>query len=179
MIISTQRKPIRIGEILLHQGWVQGQDLEDALNFQKYDEKKRPLGKILIDNGVISKNILYQALAIQFGKQFVDLSQIKIQAKALQAVSKQFAVEHGLIPITIQEGMMLVAIPDPMNLASLKDLECVPGIRDIEIVLATDEDIEKTIKRYYGNPISRLKDEAILKLQSTLRYFISGETSNF
>ena len=179
MLISAQRKPWRIGEILLHQGWVQGQDLEEALSLQKTDEQKRPIGTILVDSGVISKNVLYQALAIQFGKQFVDLGQVNIQPEALQSISRQFALENNLIPIAVKEGMLLVAVPDPLNVAPLKGLERMQGVQDIEIVLATQEDIQETINRYYGSVVVRLKTAVVRKFREMLRYFVAGEISNF
>ena len=146
----NEKKPWMIGEILLQKGWVKQHDLETALSLQKAEDRPVLLGEILVTHGIISQQVLYRALAIQFGKKFVDLSKVKIQPQMLQVVPKYFVLDHHLMPIGIRTDTMLVAVTDPLDVWPLSQLERMAGVQEVEIVLATHEDIEATIQRYYG-----------------------------
>lgn len=181
MIILTQgkSKTLRIGEILLHQGWIKPHELQAALDLQKEDSSKPLIGKILIHYGFISKNILYRALAMQFGKQFIELSKVKIQKQALQVVEKNLAVKYGMMPIMLEEGMLYIAIPDPLDRDVCSMLQQLPGVKSIEVAIAVPEDIHGSINRYYGSRLDRLKMHFKEKAMSVLRYFSIKEMASF
>ncbi len=138
----------RLGEILMQKGWLQWQELETALALQK--NNNRPIGEILLHQGLISQDLLFEALAIQFGKKFVKLKRLKPQAVALQMVPKHFVYEHQVLPLVFDEGQLLLAIPDPLNVWPISMLGKMTGISDIATVLATPADIREAIEQYYG-----------------------------
>lgn len=146
--IVPRRSPWRIGEIMIQKGWVRWKDLEIALELQK--ETKKPVGDILLHQDLITSDILFEALAIQFGKTFVRLSDIKISRQAIEIVPKHFAYEHTIMPVTFQQGELVVAISDPLDVWPLSILERLTGIRDIEALLATPQDIQSALQHFYG-----------------------------
>ncbi len=55
----------KIGEILVHRGYLTWEQLDHALEAQRDDETRRLLGKILVEKGYITHSDLLQALPLQ------------------------------------------------------------------------------------------------------------------
>lgn len=146
---TATREPLwRLGEILVQRGWIQWPELETALELQK--NNNRPIGEILLHQGVISQDTLFEALAIQFGKQFVKIKNLRPQTSAIKMIPKHFVYEHRVMPLVFNEGQLLVAINDPLDMWPMSILEKITGIREIETVLATPNDIQEAIENFYG-----------------------------
>jgi hypothetical protein len=72
-MVTTQRKPKQLGQILLEQGLVTEEHLQRAL--EEHRNTPKSLGRVLIDLGYIHERDLVRALAEQVGLEFVDLPQ--------------------------------------------------------------------------------------------------------
>ena len=138
----------RLGEILVRKGCIQWSDLEDALALQQ--STRRPLGEILIQRGLITPHILFQTLAAQFGKKFLELKSFRIQQEAVQIVPKHFAYEHKIMPLAVHKGVLIIAVSDPVDVWPISVLEKLTGMKDIQTVLSTPQDIEEHILKHYG-----------------------------
>ena len=81
-------EPKPVGEILVADGKISGQDLSEAL------EQQKPLGEILVEQGKVSKKDLSQALAQQkpVGEILVDQGKLA-KAEVNQALKKQVLME--------------------------------------------------------------------------------------
>ncbi len=153
MVDANPNAPVRqfewrIGEIMIQKGWIRWPDLEMALEVQK--ETQKPIGDILLHQGLISSEILFESLAIQFGKKFVRISESVVSKQAVDLVPKHFVYEHALMPLAFRQGELLVAISDPLDMWPISILERLIGIRDIETALATPQDIQSALEHYYG-----------------------------
>lgn len=58
---------MKLGQILIRQGLISAQQLEEALNLQSENSKK--LGEVLLSVGLIRKDDLQQALLEQYWRQ--------------------------------------------------------------------------------------------------------------
>ena len=75
-------KNLPIGEILIEQGFINKQQLEEALAAQKKSTGKM-LGDVMLEMGLVSESQLAQALSIRLKVPFVDLSSIKVDTNAV------------------------------------------------------------------------------------------------
>ena len=67
---------MRLGDLLVSSGIITGEQLEQALALPREDGQR--LGDVLIRQGVISEAQLIDALRVQLGVDFVDLTAVSI-----------------------------------------------------------------------------------------------------
>ncbi len=145
----TKHAPIlNLGEVLVRHGWIGWDQLSDALALQKITGKI--LGKILLEKGFISEKDLQRALAIQFNMTFVDFEKVKIPYEIIQLVPKQLAYEFKTFPLVKKGDSLLIAISDPHNVNAQIALQKIVPDHTILAALATAEDIQKALEKYYG-----------------------------
>ena len=75
MSLSGRRK-MRIGDILLSEGVITENDIEQALEIQK--EKKKRLGEILVTKGFVTDDIMADALCHQLHLDRANLQDTRI-----------------------------------------------------------------------------------------------------
>ncbi len=152
----------QLGDILLAGGHVTQDQLDTAVADQ--DRLGRSLGRVLVDQGVLTEAQLVAALAAQIGMRFVDLSDAQIDGSALGRVPGHVARRHCAIPIGFEEGKLVVAMADPANVFAIDDIKSVAGhgaYIDVKPVVATRADVLAAIDRFYraGDELNDLTSE--------------------
>lgn len=141
------RKERLLGELLLTQKLISEKQLTDAL--RKQEKNGRPLGRILIDMGVIKEESLVAILAHQAGVPYVDLSEEKIDRTAVALVAEKTARKWNLIPINIEDDHLVVAMSNPSNIMAIDELRLKTGYK-IKPVVSIKADIQDAINYQYG-----------------------------
>ena len=131
----------RIGEILISQGSITPQQLEEALKIQKEGNKKR-LGEILVEIGVISKEELYETLQYICETEYVDLSNYVIDPEVISVIPEKIALQFKLIPISKNEGEdeLVIAMANPLDVYAIDFVKDYTKIKNIKCMLAPEED---------------------------------------
>src|SRR5216110_2428 len=112
----------------------------------------------------LSEEVFLQQLAHAFGWPFVDLPQLPVAPEARQKISTKVAFQFFVLPIQFENGTLQIAVSNPLDTAMLNavqfDAQC-----PVELALATKDEIEKALKKYYGVGAETLdelaKDEPI------------------
>src|SRR5438093_9647633 len=161
----TKRKPKQLGQILLEQGHITDEQLENAL--AEHKSTARSLGRTLIDLGYIKERDLVAALAEQVGLEFVDLSEYQIDPLAASLLPEQLAKRYRALPIGERDGKLLVAMSDPANVFALDDIRSITN-RDVQPIVATASDVEQAIAKFggMGDQVEALASEASSKLEA-------------
>ncbi|MBI1377157.1 MAG: type II secretion system protein GspE [Frankiales bacterium] len=154
----------QLGDILLEGGLVTRDQLEVAMSEQ--NRLGRSLGRVLVDQGVLTEAQLVASLAAQIGMRFVDLSDLQVDGSALARVPGHVARRHTAIPIGYEDGKLVVAMADPANVFAIDDIRTVAGAAagahiDVKPVVATRNDVVAAIDRYYraGDELDDLTTE--------------------
>jgi type IV pilus assembly protein PilB len=158
-MVTTQRKPKQLGQILLEQGLVTEEHLQRAL--EEHRNTPKSLGRVLIDLGYIRERDLVRALAEQVGLEFVDLAEYRIDASATALLPEALCRRYRALPIGEEDGKLLVAMSDPANVYALDDIRTITG-RDVRPVVATSNDVEQAIAKFsgMGDQVEALASEA-------------------
>jgi hypothetical protein len=145
-----QRTRIWLEDLLLRHGAI------DQAQLQRAREEQRnlggDLGRVLVDLGFISEDLLMRALAHQLGIPRVEPDAIAISPELLRAVTVQVCERFGVIPVKgdLQAKTLTVATSDPASGALLQSIEAACGFR-VEPAAATSASIERGIRvHYYG-----------------------------
>lgn len=137
----------RLGSILIAQGFVSEEQVEEALKVQK--ESKERLGAILVKLGFISEDELNSVLAGQLG---IPIANSDVLSNAdLEAVSKipqDLAKEHVLIAIAQKGNELEVVMSDAFDLEILDTLEKITECT-IKPFIGKAKEIKEAINRYY------------------------------
>ena len=136
----------QLGDILLEGGLVSPTQLEAA--YEEQQRVGRALGRVLIEQGVLTESQLVSALATQIGLRFVDLSDFAVDGSAVGRVPGPVCRRHSAMPIGFEDGKLLVAMADPANVFAIDDIRSLTGM-DVKPVVATRADVAAAIDRYY------------------------------
>ncbi len=138
---------MQLAEILLGEGLVNEGQLTAA--FDEHQRIGRSLGRVLVDQGVLTERQLVASLAQQIGLPFVDLEEHPVDGSATGRVSGAVCRRHTALPIGYAEdGKLLVAMADPGNVFAIDDMRSMSGM-EIRPVVATKVDVLAAIDRYY------------------------------
>jgi len=144
---TVKRKAKQLGQILIEQGLISSEQLQQAL--EEHRKTPKSLGRVLIDLGLIKEADLVRALAEQVGLEFVDLAEFQIDPGSTTLLPEALARRYRAIPVGERDGKLLVAMSDPANVYALDDIRTITG-RDVQPVVATAADVEQAIQKYSG-----------------------------
>ena len=136
----------QLGDILLEGGLVNGEQL--ALAVEEQRRLGRSLGRVLVDQGVLSESQLVAALATQIGMRFVDLTDFPVDGSAVGKITDAVCRRHTALPIGYEDGKLVVAMADPANVFALDDIRSLTGL-EVRPVVATRADVIAAINRYH------------------------------
>lgn len=102
----------KIGDILIAEGKITGEQLEQALSMQRNDP--RDIGKILVSLGYVLPADLARALARRLKLDYVvisDLSEGEVDPEALKLVGEETMRKYMALPLRFENGRLVVAMP--------------------------------------------------------------------
>ena len=121
----------------------------DQLEFALKEQERVPksIGRILIDHRMIREVDLVRALALQVGLEFVDLGETPPDPTVANLIPEAVAKRYRALPYAERDGVLLVAMSDPANVYALDDMRTITG-RDIQPVVATAADVVAAIRKF-------------------------------
>ncbi len=134
-----------LGEILLAKAYVAPERIEHALA----EGGDGRLGERLLREGAITEEQLADALAEQFGMEYVDLDGYTVPPELFAVLPASSAYRIGAVPYRRNGRSITVAVADPYDLRLVDRLEHRTGLR-VELVLSTPQAIQHALKRSQG-----------------------------
>ena len=98
-------KNLKIGDVLIEQGYLTEKDLEKALLVQKSSDGKR-LGEVLIEQGYITENQMLQAMAAKMDCQVVNIDNLSVDIVAVGRIPRQAAEKYGILAVGSEGGRL-------------------------------------------------------------------------
>ena len=152
----------RLGELLLAAGTITQEDLDRGLALQK--TQKGRLGEVLIANGIITEDQLIEALQMQLGIEYIDLSKVNIPTELASVVPKNIAKQYQVVPVAVKKDELYLAMSDPLNFYAIEEVRKAVRKKVVPMV-AHSAQVERAIQVLYGNEgaaraIEEMKREA-------------------
>ncbi|NLF56873.1 MAG: Flp pilus assembly complex ATPase component TadA, partial [Candidatus Hydrogenedens sp.] len=107
------------------------------------------LGRILVSLGYCEEQDIIEALGVQQGMDRVDLTKLSIADEVIRTVSGDVAKFYNIIPVRIVMGELVVAMADPLNLQILDDLRQITGM-EVRGAVSNPEDVQASWKKNYA-----------------------------
>ena len=145
---TASLKNIRIGDVLKESGYVNDEQIGQALRYQK-EHKGMRLGGALIELGFISETNMLQALAIRLNMKHIDIANVKVHLDATALIPANLAEKYCILAINDENGVLTVVVNDPMNFFAIEDIKQLTG-RQLNICLCESKPLQKAISYYYS-----------------------------
>lgn len=145
--VSGENQPI--GQLLLRQGYINQQQLEEALQAQR-----RHGGKIvsnLIALGYMDAQRFTHFLARTPGLASINLSTYPLSDDIVRLVPEDLARKYEVIVVDKLKNALTVGMVCPLDHRAIADLEWVTGCR-VRALLCAETDIREALERFYGEP---------------------------
>ena len=137
----------RLGDILVHEGYVTEEQVKDALLKQGNFGLK--LGETLIKLGYLTENELLEALHKQLGYDVVqDKELMDLDINIVSSIPEPYAKENKVLALREEGDGVVVAMTDPENLIVSDSLEKILG-KNIKPVLIGNSSLQDAIEKYY------------------------------
>jgi len=120
-------------------------------------EKGLRIGEVLVAMGAVTAEDVAQAIWQQRQIPYVDLDNYALDPKVIELVPERIARAYLALPLFKIGNALTVAMADPLNLIAVDDLRSRTGC-EIETVISTEDKIEKFLDHYYR------MDESITQL---------------
>jgi len=134
-------------DILVDLGFVS----PDQVSSLKAEAESAGVGLVdlMLANKLIRPADVTQAKAAHFGAEVVNLNELKISDEVIATVPRHIAKKYRVVPVFKHENTLTVALADPSDLATIDSLQHLLQ-HDITLQVASEEDIEAALNRYYA-----------------------------
>lgn len=136
----------RIGELLLREGLITGDQLKRAIDEQKKGGGR--LGYNLTKLGYITEKDLTGFLSRQYGIPTIDLAAHEIDHDIIKLIPEDVAQKYQVLPVSRSGSTLVVAMADPSNIFAIDDIKFLTGY-NVEPLVASDAAIKAAIEKHY------------------------------
>lgn len=116
---------------------------------QEQEKTGISLGQILIDRGLISPGVLGEILSDQSGVEYKSVSEIYISPDSINLIPEGIIREKKVFPIKKEEDTLEVAILPPINPIVLDDIKAMTGLK-IKPIIVTDTEFQRLLNQYFN-----------------------------
>ena len=165
---------IRIGDKLVQYGYITEEQLQKALSLQKGTGKR--IGEILIEQGLISAELLTNVLTELLNVDNIDLTPSNIRPEAILKIPQNICKRYKVFPYKIEDNKLYLAMEDPQDRQAIQDVRRIAGM-DIVPNISTISEINQAIEVWYSNTDidKAISEYAKKEIQNTLKDEITGE----
>ena len=146
-----KKEKLKIGDILVTQGFLSPGQLESALTAQQ--KTKQRLGDYLVDAGIVSDKDIQQALHLQLGVDAIDLRGVNLPDEILSLVPVSVLRKHSVLPIGYFDPAhttLVLAMADPLDMVAMDDISIITGCM-VDPRISTVREINAVLDRYFGS----------------------------
>ena len=143
----AETKKRRLGEILIEDGILSPQSLEEALNHQK--KEGGLIGQILIRLGYVTEEELIAVVGKQLAIPYIPLSHYSINTDTALKFGVEFCRRYLLLPFDQDEKNVFIAMGDPLNDMALGEVEKKCNLKP-QIFISTPTEILNMVELIFN-----------------------------
>jgi MSHA biogenesis protein MshE len=137
---------LRLGDVLVQQRLISQEQLQQTLDLQRTTGKK--VGRLLIETGVITEELLANGLARQLRIPFVNLKTFPFRADVVKLLPEASARRFKALVLEDKGDTLLVALGDPLDLFAYDELTRILK-RNIGIAATAESQVVPALDRLY------------------------------
>ena len=146
--LPTPGRPekLRLGDVLVQQRLISQEQLQKTLELQRLTGKK--VGRLLIETGVITEELLANGLARQLRIPFVNLKTFPFRGDVIKLLPESAARRFRALVLEDKGDSLLVALGDPLDLFAFDELTRLLK-RNISIAAVPETQLNLAFDRLY------------------------------
>ena len=144
--VPGRPEKLRLGDVLVQQRLISQEQLQQTLELQRQTGKK--LGRLLIESGVITEELLANGLARQLRIPFVNLKTFPFRGDVVKLLAESAARRFRALVLEDKGDSLLVAMADPLDLFAFDELTRLLK-RNIGIAAAPESQLALAFDRLY------------------------------
>ncbi len=137
---------LRLGDVLVQQRLISQEQLQQTLELQRQTGKK--VGRLLIESGVITEELLANGLARQLLIPFVNLKTFPFRGDVVKLLPESAARRFRALVLEDKGDSLLIALADPLDLAAYDELTRILK-RNIAIAAVPESQLPLAQDRLY------------------------------
>lgn len=137
---------LRLGDVLINQKLISQEQLQKILDLQRTTGKK--MGRLLIETGVITEELLANGLARQLRIPFVNLKTFPFRAEIVKLLPESSARRFKALVLEDKNDELLVAMADPLDLFAYDELARILK-RNVAIAAVPESHLSGAFDRLY------------------------------
>ncbi len=148
-VAATKTERLRLGDVLVQQGLISKEQLQQVLLTQRKSGKK--LGRQLVESGMITEELLADGLARQLRIPFVNLKNFAFRAEVVKLLPEAAARRFRALALDDKGDSLLVALSDPLDLFAFDELTrllkrriSIAAVPESQLTLAFDRLYRRT-----------------------------------
>lgn len=151
-VIASMRQLVRkrLGEMLIEEGAITPEQLDEALIAQKRTGHR--LGKTLVELGYVTEERIMSVLEKQLGIERLNIDEVNVDIEALERVPEALIKRHRVFPIGFADNAkttLILAMVDPLNVFAVDDIEIASRLK-VKPVLIADSEFEYLVNSFFG-----------------------------
>jgi MSHA biogenesis protein MshE len=144
--VTGRPEKLRLGDVLVQQRLISQEQLQQTLELQRTTGKK--VGRLLIETGIITEELLANGLARQLRIPFVNLKTFPFRADVVKLLPESLARRFRALALEDKGDVLLVALADPLDLFAYDELTRLLK-RNIAIAAVPETQLALTFDRLY------------------------------
>lgn len=125
MVALNRLTKKKLGELLVEQGLLTEQQIQDALRLQH--QTGMLFGEVLVQSKIISEDKIVAVLISQFGIPYIKPSQYKIPKELLEIFEPQMMKRFQFVPLDSIGNVLVIAIAGMLSEDILREIESQTG----------------------------------------------------
>jgi type IV pilus assembly protein PilB len=143
-MISNIGQKLQLGQLLIDQGVLTGEQLDQALTYQRETGNALLLGEVLRKLDLCGEEDVMQALAGAYGVPFARVSPRIADPKVMDVLPREFLERHNVLPLFKVRNRLTLALNEPANVFLLEEIGRITGC-EVLVVCAVTKDIKATL----------------------------------
>ena len=145
MVSLTRLTRKKLGEILLEQGLISEQQIQDALRLQ--NQQGVLFGEALVEQGVITEEKIVHTLLHQFGIPYVEPTKYEIAQELLEIFDPTMMRRYQFVPMDSIGSVLVVAIAGMLSEELLVEMENQTGCT-VQLYLTKMSEISSVLEKF-------------------------------
>ena len=147
--VPGRPEKLRLGDVLVQQRLISQEQLQKTLDLQRQTGKK--VGRLLIETGIITEELLANGLARQLRIPFVNLKTFPFRADVVKLLPESAARRFRALVLEDKGDSLLLALGDPLDLYAFDELTrllkrniAIAAVPETQLALAFDRLYRRT-----------------------------------
>lgn len=145
MVALNRLTKKKLGEILLEQGLISEQQIQDALRLQ--NQQGVLFGEALVEQGIITEEKIVLTLLAQFGIPYLEPSTYEVSKELLEIFDPAMMRRYQFVPIDSIGSVLVVAIAGMLSEELLSEMEGQTGCT-VQLYLTRMSEIHAVLKKF-------------------------------